>query len=188
MRYHLPLLLLAIILSASGCQLFNFELTEQRKAELRAQFYNPNYIVKDTLIHYQVYSDSLVFEFKPKAHYEYWSTQTWLKHHGVNSIDLGVNDMHPVINNKLIFTGFHIPPDSIQYYKAESFSFPHLGDSLLVLKRPHSNIRLNLWDLYDENTLQPINPKYGNNYVSFNLQLFRILNEKDIKYCLQIMR
>lgn len=184
---------LTIVALLAGCNSGDTGLSEKQKLDLKSRFYNPNYVMPDTIIHYELYTDSLVLSFQPKANYKYWYTQMILREDyfgaqsEMNNIDLGAYDKHEVKENKIVFRDFHISPDSIDKYVPDFFAFPHIDDGTLVMRNPVENNRIFFWKQGDDKILTPWGPSKKQNYVCFNLNILSELNKEEYDYCFEVL-
>lgn len=175
-----------IIVSIASCSVG--DLSDDEITILRDRFYNPAYVMSDTIIEYELYTDSLVLKFKPEAHYNYWYTEGSITDTSRNrSIMLWNEEDKPVVNNTMIFKGFHIPEDSLSFYKPKLFAFPAINDGSLVLRKPISNNRIIFRKQSSSNILTPWGPSATQNYVQFHIESFDTLSKKEIEYCFSVI-
>lgn len=191
LRKTLLFVVLAIFISA--CNSGPNQLTQKEKNALKSRFFNPNFIMADTMMTYHLYPDSLVLTFTSKAHYSSWITHMILRlgYSGelsrTNSIDLGYSEKHVVKNNQLVFTGFHISPDSTDLYLPELFGFPNIGIDTFVAKVPTENNQIFFKRQRENEILTPWGPYKKNKYVAFYMNQLKGLNPMEKEYCHELM-
>ncbi len=183
------ILLLFFLVIAASCVSTDNELTEERKKELKEKFCNANYVIPDTVIHYELYSDSLVLKFEPIAHYNAWNVSMVLREDyediqsNNNNVDLGYEVVRKVTNNEIVITGFHISPDSTDIYRPEFMGWPIFDNKIFVI--PKGATRLLYRKIGSANNITPFWTKQHN--VSFDLNfLYSLSNRKEYDYCFEL--
>lgn len=166
----------------------NEPLTDAEKVKLKKAFVTDPYIMPDTLIHYKLYQDSLVFTFRPKAHYKLWTMHTILRTNDSSpGRDLGDKTGVKVIGNSIVWTGFHIPADSTDLYSPELFAFPIMEGNYLVVRNPADNNCMFFKDKNKNGILLPWGPGKKQNYIGFELSMLPKLKKREYDYCWELL-
>lgn len=181
------IVLFLIALVGHACQNTSTEISAARKAELKDRFINPDYEMPDTLIRYELFTDSLVLTFVPKANFDIWQTTVVLREsydrHSV--INLGYLTYRNVVNDQIMIKGFHVSEDSLDLFMPDFDGWPVSNDSLYVLEKSvHLTV---LRKEGSENLLEPFF-KRKIEYVSFDLAFLRTLKKKEFEYCMKLVQ
>jgi len=116
---------IVLILNISGCGKMSKETAYNKVVITGIQF-------KDTLIRYSLTSDSLVLEFEKPLQHKNWVGEIYLIKDGESSnIHFGQNiqtdgELGTINfkNGRTVFKNFHIPKDSLHYYKINFHAVP----------------------------------------------------------------
>ena len=163
-------------------------LTAVEKTKLKKSFVTDPYFMPDTVIHYKLFTDSLLLTFHPKAHYKQWTLQVILRTDDRSAgMDLGDKTKVRVSGNSIVWKGFHISPDSVNLYYPELFGFPIMKDNYLVLRKNMDNGRMFFKDPDKDGILKPWGPGKRQNYIGFRMAILPKLKKKEYNYCWELL-
>ena len=160
--------------------------SDAEKKQALKSFLDDDFSIKDTVIRYELDTNRLVLEFTTKTAYPYWLTEAGLIDPETNQeIYLGGSDKAKIVDNKIIFTGFSVPPRDLKNYEPWFFGFPYMENEW-VISVPFGNIRIMYRKQSDtENILSPDFYSRRSKYVKFNMNVLDTLSPELVAYCEQ---
>jgi len=173
------LIVLASLILLIGCG-----PSEEEKQAALDSFIEENYVMPDTVIRFALDTNTLTLEFTNKSGVENWITEVWIEGKDDSKvIHLGSSAKEPLVDNKLVYAGFHIPAEELKNYSPRFFGFPDLED-VVVISNPFENIRI-MYTKQDssENVLSPDEYSRSLRYVKFNMHALDSLSPELVEYC-----
>lgn len=160
------------------------------KTALRKKFCDENFVIRDTVMHYELHADSLVLTFAKKVQYSNWRIELWFSDTTGRSEEIYVGYLRKqrVKNNQLVFKGFHLPQDRTHDFVPVIYGFPEFPDHLPVFSVPVAGTGIHFRNRGKKNTLSAHYFGKKTHFVRFHMDLLPTLSEDEKNFCRELMK
>lgn len=160
------------------------------KAALRKKFCDENFVIRDTVMHYDLHADSLVLTFAEKVQYSNWRIELWLRDTTGRSeeVSVGYFRKQRVKNNQLVLKGFHLPHDHLPDVVPAIYGFPEFPHHLPVFAVPSGTSGIHFRNKGKKNELSAHYFGKKTHFVRFHMDVLPTLSKDEKNFCLELMK